>query len=222
MREYQSGGHSVRQLSTKFGIPRSTIQGRLNGNRSHQDASKSLQTIPPAEEEKLAQWVSTQCAIGNPPTQAQIKLFANRILAKHGISQTLGNNWVKRFMQRHSIILPKRARRMATCPATQPTDLSTETVSTTRMTKSEFMHHLGELCYGRHDLPTRQLLARKLEEALEQMDVELAQSQLEHETLKAQLAEIEAGRNEEDTPEESDCESIESEASCFEVQPAGE
>jgi hypothetical protein len=48
---------SVRAASKAWGVPRSTLQGRLAGRQSHAIVHQHQQRLSPEQEESLANWI---------------------------------------------------------------------------------------------------------------------------------------------------------------------
>ncbi|KZL82905.1 transposase [Colletotrichum incanum] len=68
-----SNGHSARDASTKWGVPRSTLQNRLKGIQPRDTAFADLQRLSVSQEAKLASWVQIQADLGLAPTHQQIR-----------------------------------------------------------------------------------------------------------------------------------------------------
>ena len=75
-----ANGTPIKQAAREYGIPRSTLQSRLKGHQSRSEGSADLQRLSPDQEKHLASWVSAQHALGLPPTHAQVREFADRIV----------------------------------------------------------------------------------------------------------------------------------------------
>ena len=52
-----SNGQSLRKVSTIWGIPRSTLQRRLQGIQPNDIAYASFQKLSPTQERQLTEWV---------------------------------------------------------------------------------------------------------------------------------------------------------------------
>jgi len=91
-----------------YRIPRSTLQSRIYGHKSHQEAAISQQRLSAIQEKRLTDWVLVQEALGLCPTHSQIRTFAQRILTMRGDSTSLGKRWVCNFMNRNPILKTKR------------------------------------------------------------------------------------------------------------------
>ena len=74
----------IREAAREWGIPYPTLRMRTKGSESHSNAAESQQRLSRVQEEYLTQWVLTQEALGLPPTHAQIREFAQRVLAIKG------------------------------------------------------------------------------------------------------------------------------------------
>ncbi|KZL81597.1 putative transposase [Colletotrichum incanum] len=83
-------GQSTRDASSKWGVPRSTLQSRLKGTQPRAAAFSELQRLSISQEAKLASWVQIQADLGLTPTHQQIREFAQRILNAIGDTQPLG------------------------------------------------------------------------------------------------------------------------------------
>ena len=92
--EAVTNGQSLRRASLQWGVPKSTLLSRRQGHEPRREAFASQQRLSPVQESHLTQWILTQAALGLPPTHAQIRQFAERILAIKGDSQSLGKHWM--------------------------------------------------------------------------------------------------------------------------------
>lgn len=106
------GGLSQRKASECYGIPRSTIQDRLNGAGTHSQAAEPFQRLSTKQEKHLATWILTQDALGVPATHAQLKEFAARILISGGDPQPLGRHWIQGFLSRNPEVKTIRGKRL--------------------------------------------------------------------------------------------------------------
>lgn len=106
-------GASIRQTSSRSGIPRTTLYNRLHGSQPHRASSSERQRLSPAQEASIAQWVLAQAALGLRPTHAQLKDFAARVLALQGDTRPLGRRWIERFLGRNPALRTRRGGRLA-------------------------------------------------------------------------------------------------------------
>ena len=75
---------SMPEVVRTLGVPRSILQDRIKGSKTYSIVVESQQRLSKTQEDYLTQWILTQEALGLPPTHAQIKEFAQRILALKG------------------------------------------------------------------------------------------------------------------------------------------
>lgn len=95
-----ANGMSVRQAAKTFRLSRYFIRGRLRGRPLRRDAQSSLQSITPAQELFLVNWVLLQARLGWEPPRNRFRLFAQCLFAASGGQTTLGKDWHTRFFKR--------------------------------------------------------------------------------------------------------------------------
>ena len=103
-------GRSVASVAKEWAIPKSTLNDRRKGHQPRAIAFESLQKLSKAQEGHLTKWVLTQVDVGMPPTHAQIRELAQRILLARGDSTTLGKRWLTRFLDRNLVLRTQRAK----------------------------------------------------------------------------------------------------------------
>jgi hypothetical protein len=109
IRDLESGVYtSVRAASNAWGVPRSTLRGRVAGAQSHAIAHQQQQRLTPEQEEFLVNWILDEHLLAQPPTYSRMREMAARILHMNGDDAPLGHLWVSHFLQRnprvHSIV----------------------------------------------------------------------------------------------------------------------
>lgn len=104
--QYHSGRSSIQKTAQEFGIPPSTLQGRVRGHQPRSTAAERLQLITPAEEARLAKWLSIQATLGHRLPHRQIRELASRMLQKQESdpTPTVGKGWVAGFIRRNPIL----------------------------------------------------------------------------------------------------------------------
>ena len=101
-------GKSVRKAHLDWGVPRSTLQDRIDGRVSQKEAQEPYQRLSMVQEQRLTDWVLVQEALGLNPTHTQIRVFAGRILAAKGDAIPLGKRWMAGFMRRNPVLKTKK------------------------------------------------------------------------------------------------------------------
>lgn len=99
-----ANGKSARQASREWSVPTTTLHNRMSGCQPRQIAHEKRQRLSRHQEEDLVKWATAQRELGLPPTYAQVKGFAQRILAVQGDLQPIGNHWMDRFLARNPSI----------------------------------------------------------------------------------------------------------------------
>jgi helix-turn-helix, Psq domain/Tc5 transposase DNA-binding domain len=105
-------GTSVLKASQMYGVSRTTLQRRLQGKQPKKSAQANRQRLSPWQEERLVDWILAQGALGLPPTHAQIRLFAQRIINLAGNPQPLGKHWMEGFLARNPAVKTIRGKAM--------------------------------------------------------------------------------------------------------------
>jgi hypothetical protein len=99
---------SVRAASKAWGVPRSTLQGRLAGRQSHAIAHQHQQRLSPEQEEELVKWILDEDLRAHAPSHARLREMAISVLHENGDDDPLGHLWITNFLQRnprvHSIV----------------------------------------------------------------------------------------------------------------------
>ncbi len=103
-------GVSQRQVAKMYGIPRSTLQNRMNGTETAKRSHEYLQNLTPIEEGNLCQWIIVQDALGLSPTHQQVREIAQRVMATHGNLQPLGKRWLEGFFRRNPDVRTLRSK----------------------------------------------------------------------------------------------------------------
>jgi len=105
-------GRSVRKACLDWGVPRATLQNRINGHISLKEAHEPFQRLSPVQEQRLTDWILVQEALGRSPTHAQIRALARRILAAKRDAIPLGKRWMAGFIRRNPILKTKKQLRI--------------------------------------------------------------------------------------------------------------
>ena len=105
-----ANGQSLRKAALEWGVPRSTLQCRLQGTQPWESAFSQRQRLSPSQESHLVEWVRIQAALGLPPTHQQVRDFADRIVRLRGDIQGVRKSWFQTFLKRNPSIKVYRAR----------------------------------------------------------------------------------------------------------------
>ncbi|KAI0996863.1 hypothetical protein K3495_g11320 [Podosphaera aphanis] len=108
--EALANGQTLKKASSKWGVPRSTLQNRLKGVQSRDVASSDSQRLSLTQENCLAEWIRVQGNLGLPLTHHQFKVMAEGILQVDGNFRPLGKKWVQKFINRNPSIKVQRCR----------------------------------------------------------------------------------------------------------------
>lgn len=104
---------SIRSAAILFDVPRTTLQDRLKGVESIVIIRENNHKLTNLEEISLRQWILSMDLRGAAPRSKDVHAMANLLLAKRGnaIPQTLGLNWVDRFVKRQKVLKKKILKR---------------------------------------------------------------------------------------------------------------
>jgi hypothetical protein len=92
---------SLRKAAKALGVPRSTLQDRINGRQSHATAHSYQQRLTPEQEAFLVEWILDEDSRAQPPSHLRVREMATRILRMNGDTQPLGQLWVPHFITRN-------------------------------------------------------------------------------------------------------------------------
>ncbi|KAJ7580694.1 hypothetical protein C8J56DRAFT_1057640 [Mycena floridula] len=91
-------GESYRDAEQHFGIPRSTLEGRMKGVVSRRKSHGSQQALYPAEEAALLELLREMAQWGLHLRVTHIKTRALCILRERQSSPSLGKKWINKFL----------------------------------------------------------------------------------------------------------------------------
>ncbi|KAF7912091.1 uncharacterized protein EAF01_001112 [Botrytis porri] len=112
---------SIRKAALDYGIPRATLQDRINGGLSHRLSTQNQQKIAPIQEKQLASWILIQEALGVSPTHRQIREIGEILLIQREEDPTLGKRWIRNFIRRNPEIRTKYQTRIDSARVTGTT-----------------------------------------------------------------------------------------------------
>ena len=90
---------SLRRAELVYKVPRRTIQRRRDATHCRRDCEPNAKRLTKLEEEVIIQCILNQSLRGVPPSKANVRDMADRLLRERGGNPT-GKNWVDRFIKR--------------------------------------------------------------------------------------------------------------------------
>jgi len=103
---------SLNRIAKEYNVPRQTLKDRLDGKLPRNKAHEELMHLTNDEEKELAKWITTLTQRGYAPRYRTIRELAEIIRNRRVIGvndediqlvqyNTIGKDWVARFMSRH-------------------------------------------------------------------------------------------------------------------------
>ena len=104
---------SIREISRRFDIPRSTLRDRLSGHTERSTTRANSHKLTEIEEETLRKWILSLDDRGAAPRPTTVRETANLLLEARGNTpvQTVGEKWVYNFVKRHPELSNRFSRR---------------------------------------------------------------------------------------------------------------
>jgi hypothetical protein len=85
LRDLNAGVFTSQRAACKaYGIPRTSLQARLNGHRPPKIAHHHEQRLSPEQEEFLTDWILDEDLRAQPPSHSRVREMALRILKMNG------------------------------------------------------------------------------------------------------------------------------------------
>ena len=104
---------SVKGIAREYGVAESTLRGRLQGAKPANEAHQGLLKLTQAQEESIVRFCQLLDDLGFPVKLGYAKKMAEALLSKvSGEKETLGTNWLRRFLARHPGLQSKVATRI--------------------------------------------------------------------------------------------------------------
>jgi hypothetical protein len=101
---------SIREAARLYSVPYTTLTARYHGRAFRLEQRPKGYKLTQIEEETLLQWILSMDQRGAAPRPAMVGEMAN-ILLEERCQQTVGQNWVYKFVQRHDRIKTRFSRR---------------------------------------------------------------------------------------------------------------
>jgi hypothetical protein len=118
---------SIGEAATAFNLPKSSLAHRRNSRQTRQQAHEGDQIISPAAEKAIVKWILKLDDYGFPSRldrlwqmvekraveeRAALKARYKAEGGKNKVHDTIGNNWITQFLNRHPELASKMAKRM--------------------------------------------------------------------------------------------------------------
>ncbi|RFU30050.1 hypothetical protein B7463_g6299, partial [Scytalidium lignicola] len=91
-------GQSVQGASCDWGIPRTTLMGRIQGLEPRRSSHQLQQILSESQEIQLANWILCQSNIGYASSHTTVRSMVTKLLRLNGLNRTPGKNWMNRFL----------------------------------------------------------------------------------------------------------------------------
>ncbi|POS76831.1 hypothetical protein DHEL01_v204779 [Diaporthe helianthi] len=101
----EEGRMSYRQARDAYGISVTTLTRRRNGAKPRHEVQLLSRKMTPAMEDSVVHWTLWERRNNRPPTQAQVRQYAQHVCDVSGLSTKIGKNWLDRFIPRHPELL---------------------------------------------------------------------------------------------------------------------
>jgi hypothetical protein len=116
---------TIRRAAATFDVPYATLRGRVAGRVPRQQSQISSRKLRQTEEDALGQWIKSLDDRGMPPTIGYIRQMADLLLRERGSvvlldasvtaavdeTTTIGEKWVRRFLDRRLDLKSKYLRK---------------------------------------------------------------------------------------------------------------
>jgi hypothetical protein len=90
---------STKRAAAIYNVPRTTVRRRRAGQRSQRDCEPNSKRLTELEEEVIIQRILDESLRGVPPSKANVRDMADRLLRERGGKPT-SKNWVDNFIKR--------------------------------------------------------------------------------------------------------------------------
>jgi hypothetical protein len=85
-------GAKIKPTALKYGIPRSTLQGRLYGATSKRSSYQRVQILSTEQERLLVSWILHEEASGRGPSRSKARAMAQNIVKAAAPGSYVGKN----------------------------------------------------------------------------------------------------------------------------------
>lgn len=93
---------NIRHSAERFGVPYSTLRGRLAGAQNRVAGQLKAQALTDYEENSIVRWCAQLDEWGHPQRLAVVRSMAQAsIVQRHEKDRQIGHHWLARFLKRH-------------------------------------------------------------------------------------------------------------------------
>jgi DDE superfamily endonuclease/Tc5 transposase DNA-binding domain/helix-turn-helix, Psq domain len=103
---------SIRAAAKAYGVNRNTLTRRMQGGLTQREAQAPNLLLSTEQEDLLVRWILDLERAGHPPNHTQIREFVVLICRASGGPDSVGVNWVPRFLQRNPSVKSKVGRKI--------------------------------------------------------------------------------------------------------------
>ena len=100
---------SVKHAAAVYKVPRTTIRHRRDGKTSRRDCEPNSKRLTLLEEEAIIQRILDESLRGVPPSKANVRDMADKLLRERG-GKPVGKNWVDNFIKRQPELTTRWSR----------------------------------------------------------------------------------------------------------------
>jgi len=101
---------NIRHSAERFGVPYSTLRGRLSRAQNCVAGQLKAQALTDYEENSIVRWCAQLDQWGHPQRLAVVWSMAQAIVQRSEKDRHIGHHWLARFLKRH----PELASRLST------------------------------------------------------------------------------------------------------------
>jgi len=113
LKSYQhSDQPSIKGTAERFGVPYSTLRGRIRGVQDRVTGHRAMQVLTVFEENSMTRWCEKLDQWGHPPRLELVKSMAQALVRRRLKEHTLGRHWLTRFLNRNPTLASKLSSRI--------------------------------------------------------------------------------------------------------------
>jgi len=103
---------SIKGTAVRFGVPYSTLRGRIGGVQDRVTGHRAMQVLTVFEEKSMVRWCEKLDEWGHPPRLDLVKSMAQALVSRRTKEHTLGQHWLTRFLNRNPTLASKLSSRL--------------------------------------------------------------------------------------------------------------